>query len=211
MKFEQERREYQRAQLDEHHISDSPHKQFSKWMNEAISSEVPDPTAMSVSTIECDGFPQTRIVLLKDFGIEGFTFFTNYGSDKGKAIENSNKVSLHFYWHALERQVRISGYAQKTNSKVSEKYFHSRPQKSQIAAAISEQSGVVSSRKYLETQFKKLAEELKGRNPECPQNWGGYIVKPTKFEFWQGRESRLHDRIVYEKQDSEWRIKRLAP
>ncbi len=136
---------------------------------------------------------------------------TNYKSEKGNAIENNNKVSLHFYWPELERQIRISGYAEKTDIETSKNYFHSRPQKSQVAASISEQSSVVTSREYLETKFNELSGNLKGKNPEFPNNWGGYRVSPVKFEFWQGRESRLHDRIIYEKDGANWVIKRLAP
>lgn len=206
------RREYKQAELTENNISGSPIKQFENWMNEAILSNIRDATTMSLVSIGTDGFPQSRIVLLKDYGENGFTFFTNYNSQKGKAIAGNAKVSLHFYWSELERQVRISGFASKTSKKVSEKYFHSRPQQSQVAAAISAQSSVVPSREFLEKSFKKLNEKLKGTNPSCPDNWGGYLVEPINFEFWQGRENRLHDRIVYAKIDEEhWTIKRLAP
>lgn len=211
MHLEEIRRDYKRYELMENNIHQNPFEQFKKWLDEARSENIFDATAMSVVSIGGDGFPQSRIVLLKDFGSSGFTFFSNYKSEKGKAIEKNNKVSLHFFWSELERQIRISGYAKKTDSNISKKYFHSRPQKSQIAASISEQSAVVPSREYLESKFNELFERLKDKNPEFPKNWGGYLVSPVKFEFWQGRENRLHDRIVYEKDGESWNIKRLAP
>ncbi len=211
MKFDTERREYKHAILDESTIHTNPFQQFNHWMEDVISKQIPDPTAMALATVDKNGFPQARIVLLKDYSSDGFTFFTNYRSEKARAIEQNNKVSLHFYWHQLERQVRISGTAHKTSVELSKSYFHSRPQKSQIAAAISEQSKVITSRRFLEEQFEKMANDLKDKNPDYPENWGGYRVKPIRFEFWQGRESRLHDRIVYELRDNEWEIKRLAP
>uniref|UniRef100_UPI00321786DB pyridoxamine 5'-phosphate oxidase n=1 Tax=uncultured Draconibacterium sp. TaxID=1573823 RepID=UPI00321786DB len=205
------RRDYNQAELNENSIEHHPVKQFEKWMNQALSVKIQDATAMSLVTVGDDGFPQSRIVLLKDFGKNGFTFFTNYYSDKGKAISANPKVGLHFFWPELERQIRISGTAVKTTSQISKEYFHSRPQKSQIAAFISEQSSIVPSREFLENKFTELAHHLDGNNPEYPDNWGGYLVNPVKFEFWQGRESRLHDRIVYEKNKENWIIKRLAP
>ncbi len=211
MQLEEIRRDYNHDELNENITHKNPFEQFNKWMDEALSGNIGDATAMALGSVGPDGFPQSRIVLLKDFGEGGFTFFTNYNSDKGKAIEKNNKVSLHFFWSELERQIRISGYAKKTDINISKKYFHSRPQKSQIAASISEQSVVVPTREYLEKKFNELLEKLNGKNPELPKSWGGYIVSPVKFEFWQGRESRLHDRIVYEKDDGNWKIKRLAP
>ncbi|MCY1720061.1 pyridoxamine 5'-phosphate oxidase [Prolixibacteraceae bacterium Z1-6] len=211
MKLKDIRRDYSQAKLNEHNISPNPVQQFQDWMNQALEANIRDATAMSLVTVGKDGFPQSRIVLLKDFEQEGFTFFTNYRSEKGMAIEANPKISLHFFWPELERQIRISGIACKTSLVISKKYFHSRPQKSQIAASISEQSSVVQSREFLENKFAEYAEELNGKNPDYPENWGGYLVEPVKFEFWQGRENRLHDRIVYEKTDDEWKIKRLAP
>lgn len=211
MHLEKIRRDYKHAELNEENVCRNPLEQFTKWMDEALAVNIPDATAMSLVSSGLDGFPQSRIVLLKDFGESGFTFFTNYNSEKGKAIEKNNKISLHFFWPELERQIRISGYAEKTNIETSKEYFHSRPQKSQVAASISEQSSVVSSRQDLESEFNQLSQKLSGKNPEFPKNWGGYLVIPIKFEFWQGRESRLHDRIVYDKDAESWAIKRLAP
>lgn len=211
MQLEEIRRDYKHSELKEENIHKNPIKQFRKWMNEALDVNSKDVTAMSLVSIDANGFPQSRIVLLKDYGENGFTFFTNYNSEKGKAIENNGKVSLHFYWSELERQVRISGVASKTSRVISKKYFHSRPQPSQIAAVISEQSAVIPSREFLENNFNELAKKLNGANPNCPENWGGYLVEPIKIEFWQGRESRLHDRIIYTKNEDNWEIKRLAP
>lgn len=211
MELEDIRRDYKQAELSEASLENNPFIQFSQWMNQALKADIHDATAMSLINSGTDGFPQSRIVLLKDFDESGFTFFTNYNSEKAKGIAKDARVSLHFYWSELERQIRISGFASKTKSSTSKKYFHSRPQQSQIAAVISLQSSIISSRQNLENAFNKLANELNGANPEYPPNWGGYFVKPIKFEFWQGRESRLHDRIVYEKTDDNWSIKRLAP
>lgn len=184
---------------------------FSTWMTEAINAQVNDATAMSLSTIDTNGFPESRIVLLKDFGEKGFTFFTNYSSAKGKSIEQTNKVSLHFYWPELERQIRVTGTASKTTYETSLKYFNSRPLGSQIAAIISDQSKEVASRAILEEKYKALQNSLNGSAPKRPSNWGGYIVEPIKIEFWQGRRNRLHDRFVYEIVSNSWHIKQLAP
>jgi pyridoxamine 5'-phosphate oxidase len=211
MKLKQVRRDYKQAQLNEAEIEENPVNQFELWMKEAISAKISDATAMSLTSIGCDGFPQSRIVLLKDFDASGFTFFSNYNSQKGKAISLNPKVSLHFFWAELERQVRITGSANKTSAEISSKYFHSRPHKSQIAAAISQQSEPIPSRLYLENKFREMENDLKGKNPEYPKTWGGYKVEPIKFEFWQGRENRLHDRIVYENNGNNWQLKRLAP
>jgi pyridoxamine 5'-phosphate oxidase len=166
---------------------------------------------MSLSTFGTDGFPQTRIVLLKAFDEVGFTFFTNYQSEKGRAIENNNGVGLHFFWPELERQIRISGFAEKTSNEISNEYFSSRPELSQLAATVSKQSEKIPSRFFLENQFNGLKKSLKNKELKRPDFWGGFVVKPTKIEFWQGRENRLHDRILYEKINENWEISRLAP
>jgi len=211
MKLDSIRRDYKLASLTKKDIKPDPIEFFSHWMNEVITAGLRDATSMALSTVGTDGFPQSRIVLLKDFNQEGFTFFTNYLSEKGTSIAQNPKVSLHFFWSELERQIRITGIAEKTSEQVSEKYFHSRPLDSQVAAAVSNQSSEVPSRSYLEEKFSELKNQLNGSDPERPENWGGYLVFPVKFEFWQGRENRLHDRIVYEKLDDNWTIKRLAP
>lgn len=211
MKLESIRREYKKAELEIADVTSHPFPLFETWINEALKSNQRDATAFSLITIGEDSFPQSRIVLLKQYTEDGFVFYTNYQSQKGKAIEKNSRVGMHFFWPELERQIRISGFAEKTSSMVSDKYFHSRPLESQIAAVISGQSSAIPNRKYIEEQFERLKNELRGNNPERPEYWGGYLVRPKKFEFWQGRENRLHDRIVYEKNAEEWKIKRLAP
>lgn len=208
MKLDSIRKEYQYTVLSEDSIDKNPFRQFEKWMKEAIEAEVNEPTAMCLSAIGADGFPNSRIVLLKDFDENGFTFFTNYNSLKGKSIQYHPAVSLLFFWPELERQIRISGFAEKTDATVSDRYFQSRPANSRIAAAVSNQSEKIPSRDFLETHFenaKMLETSIR------PDHWGGYLVKPVRIEFWQGRESRLHDRILHEKTDDLWAISRLAP
>ena len=211
MKLDTVRREYRFAALTKKSVATSPIEQFKEWINDAQHANVNDFSAMNLITATADGFPQSRIVLLKDISVDGFTFFTNYDSQKGKAIEKNNKVGLHFFWSELERQVRIDGVAEKTSREASVQYFKSRPLESQIAACASAQSSILTSRSNLEEQFKSLQNALQGEHPECPENWGGYLIRPVKIEFWQGRESRLHDRIVYELIENEWKIKRLSP
>nr|WP_320154090.1 pyridoxamine 5'-phosphate oxidase [uncultured Draconibacterium sp.] len=211
MKLDTIRREYRYAELTKKSVADSPLKQFKNWLNDAQRANVNDFSAMSLITAAKNGFPQSRIVLLKDISSGGFTFFTNYDSMKGKAIAMNNKVGLHFFWPELERQVRIDGVAEKTSREVSVAYFNSRPLESQIAACASAQSSALTSRNKLEEQFKSLQNALDGEHPECPENWGGYLVRPVRIEFWQGRENRLHDRIVFELVENDWKIKRLAP
>lgn len=211
MKLDSIRREYKYAKLTRKSIDKSPFKQFAVWLNDALNFKVNEATAMSVITIDTDGFPQSRIVLLKDYNERGFAFFTNYSSEKGKSIDENSKVGLHFFWPELNQQIRITGFAEKTSDKISERYFYSRPIPSQIAANISNQSEEIPNREFLENRFLDLQNKLQGEVPKRPTTWGGYIVKPIRFEFWQGRENRLHDRILYEKQDGNWIIKRLAP
>ena len=211
MKLDSIRRDYKYAALNESDVDADPIKQFGKWLAAAIQAEVNEANAMSLSTIGTDGFPQSRIVLLKDFNEQGFTFFTNYGSEKGQAIAHNPAVSLHFFWPELERQIRISGIAERTSGEVSSRYFLSRPELSQIAAIASEQSQKIPSRSFLEQRFEQLKDEASTHPLTRPKYWGGYLVKPVKIEFWQGRESRLHDRILYKKKDKIWIISRLAP
>jgi pyridoxamine 5'-phosphate oxidase len=211
MKLHSIRTDYKYAELTENSIDKNPLKQFEHWINDAISAKVNEPTAMSVVTSGVDGFPDSRMVLLKDYYENGFTFFTNYNSNKGIAIARNPAVGLHFFWPELERQIRISGFAEKTTAEISERYFYSRPVLSQIAAIISNQSSKIPSREFLQNQFETLKNENAGENLKRPENWGGFVVKPVKFEFWQGRESRLHDRILYENENGIWVISRLAP
>lgn len=211
MKLDSIRREYKFAELTRKSIDKNPLKQFAVWLNDALNAKVNEATAMSALTIDSDDFPQSRIVLLKGYSEDGFTFFTDYKSEKGIAINENPKIGLHFFWPELERQIRISGLAEKTNDKISDGYFQSRPITSQIAAIVSNQSEEIPNRDYLENRFFDLQNELHGKTPERPESWGGYLVKPVKIEFWQGRESRLHDRILYIKTENDWTIIRLAP
>jgi pyridoxamine 5'-phosphate oxidase len=211
MKLHSIRTDYKFAELTENSIDKNPLKQFEHWLNDAINAKVNEPTAMALVTFGVDGFPDSRMVLLKDYNENGFTFFTNYNSNKGKAIEKNPAVGLHFFWPELERQIRISGFAEKTTPEISDQYFNSRPVLSQIAAVVSNQSSKIPSRDFLQNQFENLKNEIAGINLKRPENWGGFVVKPVKFEFWQGRESRLHDRILYENENGTWMISRLAP
>jgi pyridoxamine 5'-phosphate oxidase len=211
MKLHSIRTEYKYAELTETSIHKHPVKQFEHWLNDALIAKVNEPTAMSVATFGAYGFPESRIVLLKDFGETGFTFFTNYSSKKGNSIAKNPAVGLHFFWPELERQIRISGFAEKTADEISDQYFYSRPVLSQIAAVVSKQSSKIPSREFLQNRFETVKEETSGELIKRPENWGGFLVTPVKFEFWQGRESRLHDRILYEMENSNWLISRLAP
>ena len=211
MRLDSIRNEYNLSGLTKKNVDSNPFPQFENWLKVALDSEEKEPTAMSLSTIGTDGFPHSRIVLLKFFNENGFVFFTNYSSEKGKSIEKNPAVSLHFFWPLLEQQIRISGKAEKTNQKISEKYFAERPLESQIAAWASEQSMEIPSREYLEKRFEAYKKSFENNAPKLPSFWGGYNVIPHKFEFWQGRANRLHDRILYEKNGKTWAIKRLAP
>jgi len=211
MKLHSIRSEYKFAELSEASIANNPLKQFEHWLNDALNAKVNEPTAMSVATFGTDGFPNSRIVLLKDFNEKGLTFFTNYMSNKGMSIATNPAVGLHFFWPELERQIRISGFAEKTSDEISDTYFYSRPVLSQMAAVVSNQSSKIPSREFLNDQFAVLKEKADKETIKRPENWGGFVVTPVKFEFWQGRESRLHDRILYEKDNDNWVISRLAP
>lgn len=208
------RRSYERGELDESSVATNPFKQFEQWFNETQRQQLAEPNAMVVATIDEQGWPNTRTVLLKKYDESGFVFFTNYGSRKAQEIENNPLVSLQFLWLDLERQVKIRGKASKISTKESMDYFFSRPKGSQMGAWVSEQSKVVSSRSVLMNQFAKLKQQFQEKEIEFPKFWGGYRVEPVYFEFWQGGKDRIHDRIVYQPQetaDSGWEISRLAP
>jgi pyridoxamine 5'-phosphate oxidase len=211
MKLHLIRSEYKFAELTESNIDKNPIIQFEHWLHDALAAKVNEPTAMSVATYGDEGFPDSRIVLLKDFSENGLTFFTNYASNKGISIIKNPAVGLHFFWPELERQIRISGFAEKTTDEISDRYFYSRPVLSQIAAVVSNQSSKIPSREFLQNKFETVKEKTIGENIKRPENWGGFLITPLKFEFWQGRESRLHDRILYEKENGKWVISRLAP
>jgi pyridoxamine 5'-phosphate oxidase len=206
------RKDYSKATLDVKSVAKDPIQQFTHWFNEATTSEVPEPNAMTLSTVNEQGRPAARIVLLKGVENGKFVFYTNYQSRKGKELEQNPACSLTFFWSALERQVRIDGVATRIDAKRSEEYFQSRPRGSQIGAWASPQSTFIKDRGLLEARAQQIEEKFKGMAvlPK-PHQWGGYEIDPFMIEFWQGRPSRLHDRIVYTKVDELWRIDRLAP
>jgi len=205
------RREYLLGGLQREDLSEDPFQQFDLWMQQAIESKIHDPTAMTLATVDSEGQPSQRIVLLKHLDADGFVFFTNYNSAKAKDIRAQSKVSLHFPWHVMERQVKIMGEAEQVSSSESLKYFLSRPRDSQLAAWASAQSTPVSSRTLLLNQFESMKNKFKNGKIPLPDFWGGYRVKPQSFEFWQGGASRLHDRFQYVRAESGWNIERLAP
>jgi pyridoxamine 5'-phosphate oxidase len=204
------RRDYASSTLEEATAARDPLDQFGKWMNDARAAEVLDPNAMSVATCGDDRRPAVRIVLLKYFGDDGFTFFTNYTSKKGRQLEENPNAALHFFWPELHRQILIQGIVAKYDTAASDEYFFSRPVDSQIAAWASRQSSLIESREELEQQFDELADRFDGDVPP-PPFWGGFTLKPDCYEFWQGRVSRLHDRLVYTRAGRNWEITRLAP
>ena len=207
------RKSYDKGSLLEAHISENPLELFQKWFFEVDQHFPQDETnAMTLSTLGEDGFPKGRVVLLKKYTHEGFVFYTNYESEKGKAIVAHPKVSLSFHWAGAERQVIIKGDVEKIAANLSDGYFESRPRGSQLGAHASQQSTVVSSREVIENQLKKLEEKFENKPIPRPEFWGGFIVKPVEIEFWQGRANRLHDRIRYQLQsDLNWKIERLSP
>jgi pyridoxamine 5'-phosphate oxidase len=206
------RKSYEIGMLSEETVDKNPFQQFRTWFYETkLKGGLDEANAMTLSTLDAQGFPKGRVVLLKKYDEFGFYFYTNYNSEKGKSIAHNNKVSLSFYWPNMERQVIIKGTAQKTSVDDSTNYFHSRPKGSQLGAAVSKQSEEVESREVLEERLKKLEEEFKNKEIPKPKDWGGYIVSPVSFEFWQGRPNRLHDRIQYILKDYDWIIKRLQP
>jgi pyridoxamine-phosphate oxidase len=210
-KISQIRRDYQLQILDETHILPDPVMQLENWLNEAINSELYEPTAMILSTATLSGKPSSRVVLLKGISKSGLTFFTNYESKKGKEIFVNPLASINFFWPELERQVRVEGTVEKVSQEESVHYFHSRPRGSQLGAIASHQSSVIKQRDELEKKITELEKLYKEKEIPKPDHWGGYILKPDYFEFWQGRPSRLHDRLVYELKGAKWEIKRLAP
>ncbi len=207
------RKSYQKSELLEGAIDENPLQQFQKWFYEVEQTDgVEEPNAMTVSTIGGDGFPKSRVVLMKRFSHEGFIFYTNYDSEKGKAIAANGKVCLSFFWPILERQVIIKGNAVKIAPNLSDGYFESRPDGSKLGAIASQQSEVVASRETLEKRLEQLETEYVGKEILRPANWGGYLVEPVSMEFWQGRPNRMHDRIRYTLQkDYNWKIERLQP
>src|SRR5690606_5498070 len=211
-KLHEYRKSYEKGELSEDSVQKNPMDQFKNWFKEANASDGEfEVNAMTINTIGADGFPKGRVVLLKKYDENGFYFYTNYNSEKGKSIEKNNKVSLSFFWTNLERQVIIKGLAEKTSEEDSAEYFHSRPKGSQLGAAVSHQSSVLESREILEENLAKLEKKYENTEVPKPQEWGGYLVKPISIEFWQGRQNRLHDRIRYTLNGKEWIIERLSP
>ncbi len=202
---------YTLSELSENEVDNDPFKQFIQWLDIAINEEVEEPNAMVLSTVSSDSKPSSRVVLLKGVGDEGFIFYTNYLSKKGTDLAYNNNASLVFFWPELERQVRIEGSVRKASPEFSDEYFNKRPGESKIGAIISPQSQIIPNRDFLLEKKRKLEEEVAKNNLKRPNYWGGYILSPDLFEFWQGRPNRLNDRIQYNLEDNCWKIVRLAP
>ena len=205
------RLEYSREELSEEHVDQDPFVQFGHWMDEAIAASAAEPTAMCLSTASTDGRPSSRMVLLKGFDKDGFVFYTNYNSHKGRELAENPFAAITFFWPELERQVRITGRTSKVSAEESDEYFKSRPYTSRLGAWASNQSEPIESKTVLVTRAAKLAIKYAAGSVPRPLHWGGYRVVPDGIEFWQGRPSRLHDRICYELSEASWRIRRLSP
>ncbi|MCA1590604.1 MAG: pyridoxamine 5'-phosphate oxidase [Acidobacteria bacterium] len=205
------RKDYSLKTLSKSSVSPDPFQQFSIWFDEARTAKLIEPNAMTLSTVDAHCRPSSRVVLLKRFDNSGFTFYTNYESKKGRELAANPHCSLHFFWSALERQAIILGEATKTTRDESEAYFNSRPLASRLGAWVSRQSSAIESREILDAEFEKLKVEFDGKTIPLPPFWGGFRVVPNRFEFWQGRANRLHDRICYEPANEEWKLFRLSP
>jgi pyridoxamine 5'-phosphate oxidase len=206
------RQEYKRHSLSESDVSPDPFIQFDAWLREAIAAELPEPHAMVLSTVDAQGSPGSRVVLLRDYGVErGFVFYTNYNSRKGKELRMHPKASLLFFWPSLERQIRIEGEVVQVSEGESDAYFASRPRGSQLGAWASEQSEPVPNRTFLEDRIAEAETRFAGKEVQRPPHWGGFRLLAHSMEFWQGRRSRLHDRIHYQLNQTTWRIERLSP
>ncbi|QWD95893.1 pyridoxamine 5'-phosphate oxidase [Polynucleobacter sp. MG-6-Vaara-E2] len=204
------RKNYTFGQLSETEVTHLPLPLFQLWFDQAVKAECPEPNSMTLATADKAGNPSARIVLLKGADENGFTFFTNYESQKGKELADRPQAALLFHWHELERQVRIKGNVERVSPEESDQYFHSRPPASRIGAWASPQSEAIPNREFLEEAEERFKSEF-GDTPPRPEHWGGYRLRPTEIEFWQGRPSRLHDRIHYKLHGSHWKISRLAP
>jgi pyridoxamine 5'-phosphate oxidase len=209
--FSQFRLEYSKAGLSEADLHADPLEQFRLWINQAMAEKLPEPYAMTLATVSASGQPSARVVLLRGVSASGFQFFTNYQSRKGEEIAHNSKAALVFYWAEMERQIRIEGIITKTDAATSDQYFDKRPRGSQIAAVISAQSKVVPNREVLEARVEELNKQLEGKPVPRPSEWGGYQLQPESIEFWQGRPSRLHDRLRYRKEKGKWIVERLSP
>ncbi|WP_299364151.1 pyridoxamine 5'-phosphate oxidase [Winogradskyella sp.] len=207
------RKSYEKGELLLNKVPENPLELFRDWFMEVDAHfNTEETNAMTISTVGLDGYPKGRVVLLKRYTYEGFIFYTNYNSDKGKDIEANPNVCLSFFWHTAERQIIIKGQAEKIAENLSDGYFESRPRGSQLGALVSNQSEVINDRNTLEQKLKELEQQYEGKEIERPKHWGGYMVRPFELEFWQGRPNRLHDRIRYQLQeDYNWKIERLSP
>ena len=205
------RSEYSSRALSEEKIDSDPFAQFGVWMDEAIESQANEPTAMTLSTVSGDGRPSSRVVLLKGYDHDGFVFFTNYNSRKGRELAENPYAAINFFWPELERQVNVSGRTSKVSAEESDEYFESRPFTSRVGAWASNQSEKIDSRMTIMAKAAKLLVKYASGNVPRPPHWGGFRLVPDRFEFWQGRESRLHDRICYERSGNDWSIARLSP
>lgn len=205
------RTDYKQHTLSESDVQPNPIEQFGVWFEEALRAEVIEPNAMTLATVDDTGQPSARIMLLKGFNSKGFVFYTNYESRKGKALQAHPLAALAFFWPELERQVRIEGRISKVSEHESNEYFQSRPFESRVGAWVSKQSTTIESRDVLEQHFAELMEQYRDGSVPLPPFWGGFLLQPTRIEFWQGRPSRLHDRILYTLESDEWRRSRLSP
>ena len=206
------RKSYEKGSLTEDTVLENPLEQFAAWFVDAEKTPtVEEPNAMTLSTVDTQGVPKARVVLLKEFTQEGFVFYTNYTSGKAQAIAQNNKVCISFFWPSLERQIIITGLAVKISEEKSIAYFNKRPRESQLGALVSDQSTSIDSREALEEKLLDLEKQYQTKPIVKPAHWGGYLIQPTSYEFWQGRSSRLHDRIKYTKINNSWNIGRLQP
>lgn len=205
------RREYLSAEMNESDMLEDPFRQFMEWLEDATRSGIDDPNAMALATVDGAGRPSVRMVLLKDAREEGFVFYTNYESRKGQELAKNPNAAVMFFWPGLDRQIRIEGTVERTSLDESDEFFDSRPLNSRISAIISPQSKVIPGRDSLEEKFNDYRKLIDDQNLKRPDHWGGFILKPLRYEFWQGRENRLNDRIQYTKVEDEWSISRLAP
>lgn len=203
------RKSYEKHSLEVEDLKATPHEMLEFWLSEV--EELHDFNAMVVSSVDASGQPHSRVVLLRGVNEEGLKFYTNYASHKGQELEQNNKVALNFFWPTVERQVRVEGELFKLSDAESDAYFNSRPRESQIGAWVSPQSSIIESREILNERFREFTDKFEGHPVPRPAHWGGYIIRPNFYEFWQGRPNRLHDRLTYRLQDGVWKISRMAP
>ncbi len=209
---QQDRRDFKNETLEESNMADNPFDQFEKWFEQALKSEIQEPYAFTLATADKDGYPSARVVYMRDVTKRGISFFTNYNSDKGSDLAENPKCTANIFWMELERQVRFTGVAEKLTAEESDAYFNSRPRGSQIGAWASDQSSKLENRQELLDKLESLTKKFEGQDVPRPDHWGGYLINPERVEFWQGRESRLHDRILYTRNsDGDWVKQRLSP